>query len=206
MDIIDRVLTFRKSGKVMLACAMLALSMSCREACQTSPGERYLNEKYLSSPGVNPFAGDKGEMPIFGTIDQIATEFVGQKGKTYMFSLGFQPTTENISEFEKILRDDFDGEIEIYTNGRPYRTIRYKDFDSFVWHPGKDAYGPVYNFKIESSDIRYSFRPRIRSNKAYTYSFYLNRVRKSFNERFNDFFKLQTQNVGQQAVDAKRLA
>jgi len=162
-----------------------------------------LNEKYLSSQGENPFAEDSEEMSVSGTIDQVATEFYGEKGKIYMFSLGFQPTTNDISEFEQILRNDFDGEIEIYTNSKPYKTIRYKDFDSFAWHPGNDVYGPVYNFKIEPGpagySIKYSFRPKIRSNKLYTYSFYLQRV--SFGERLKNLFRLKTQDGQSKRAD-----
>jgi len=142
---------------------------------------------------------DKGEMPVSGTIDQVATEFYGVKGKIYMFSLGFQPTTNDISEFEQILRNDFDGEIEIYKNGQPYKTIRYKDFNSFIWHPGDNIYGPEYNFKIEDYSVRYSFRPKIRSNRPYTYSLYIQRI--SFGARLKNLFKLKIQNKREQYAD-----
>jgi len=194
----------RKLGTVTLVCGTLAVCLSYLEAaCHTCLGDKHLNDEYLASPGVNPFAGDKGDMPVSGTIDQIATEFIGEKGKTYMFSLGFRPTTQNIFEFEQILRNDFDGEIEIYTDGKPYKTMRYKDFDSFAWHPGKDLYGPVYNFKIEygAYTTSYSFRPKIRSDKPYTYSFYIQRIRKSFVERLSNLFNSKTHDEKRQHTD-----
>ena len=104
---------------------------------------------------------DSQYTPWKGTIDQIATQFIGKKGETYMFSIGFRPTTDNMAEFEQILRNDFAGEIEIFIEGKPHSIINYNDFDSFMWSPGNDTYSTVYYLTIDSNDTMYSFRPRI---------------------------------------------
>ena len=183
---------------LLLGISTLCLCFSM--ACSGSPNDKYLNKKYeMNSFESNTY---RDGLAVSGTIDQVATEFTSNpllKGKTYMFSLGFLPTTYNIAEFEQILRNDFDGEIEILHEGKPYSIINYNDFDSFAWSPGKDAYGPVYYFSVSnSSGVAYSFKPKIRAKEACAYSFNIQRVRRSFGKPVNDLIKSPTKDVRKQ--------
>jgi|GEM_PF-4397707 len=147
--------------------------------CVENEKDKLLNEKYEKN-SLESFTYKEG-MTVAGTIDQLATEI--EKEGVYMIHLGFHPTTDNIADFEQMLRNDFDGEIEIFSRDgfmKPYCTISYHDFASFAWSPLKDTYGPVYYFEAKSPgrySRGYSFRPKIRSNVAHTYSLYLQRVK-----------------------------
>ena len=181
----NKTLKFSLNGLTALC---LCFAMAC-----SLPNDKRLNKKYESND-LNSITYKEG-MTVSGTLYRIATEI--EKKGTYMIHLGFHPATADISDFEQILRNDFDGEIEIFSrDGRPYQTIRYQDFVSFAWSPGKDAYGPVYYFYAESPgpySSGYMFSTKIRSNEAYVCSFYLQRVKKSFLENLSSFFKSETQ-------------
>jgi len=169
-------------------------------ACSGSPNDKYLNNKYEK----NSFESNtyRDGLTVSGTIDQVATQFIGKKGETYMFSLGFQPTTDNITEFEQVLRNDFDGEIEIFQEGKLHSIIKYNEFNSFTWSPGKDTYGPVYYLIIDDPryTLNYSFMPKIRAKETCTYSFFLQRVRKSFSGYIAGFFKSKTNDGRKQYI------
>jgi len=173
---------------------MAVLYMCFSLACIENKEDKHLNKKYEKN--VLGSIAYREELTVSGTIDQIATQFIMEKGETYMFSLGFRPTTDNIAEFEQILRNDFNGEIEIFQDGKVHSIIKYHDFDSFVWSPGKDAYGPMYYLEVEHNDTNYSFRPKITAKEACAYSFYIQRVKKSFIKSVKNFFKLKMNDGG----------
>lgn len=157
----------------MIFVLCLGFSMACGK--QFEERQKQLNKKYEA----NSFESNtyKDGLTVSGTVEQVSTEFIRKKGETYMLFFGFRPTTDNIVEFEQILMNDFDGEIEIFQKGKPYFIINYHDYDAFTWSPSRDTYGPAYYLIIDSNDTNYSFKPKIRAKDAYTYSFSLKRIK-----------------------------
>ena len=123
----------------------------------------------------------------------IAPEMLGMKiEKTghYTIMLIFQPGVTPLPDFERDLRNNFTGEIEVFCGGMPYTTIYYEDFSHFAPAPVGSGYGPVYSLEVRKEPRTFDFHPRIRGRRFCRYGFSIARKeeRRSLKERLGQFF------------------
>ena len=108
-----------------------------------------------------------------------------EKEGRYNITLAFQPGDTPIADFERELRENVTGEIEIRHDNVHYKTIRFEEFTGFAPAPVGMGYGPTYSVNIEYGGLfksrfaYFDFYPRIRAKKPYRYAFSLRRQQRS---------------------------
>ena len=117
-----------------------------------------------------------------------------EKEGRYNITLAFQPGDTPIAEFERELRENVTGEIEIRHDNVHYKTIRFEEFTGFAPAPVGTGYGPTYSVNIEYGGLfksrfaYFDFYPRIRAKKPYRYAFSLRRQQRSGMAGWNSLF------------------
>lgn len=108
-----------------------------------------------------------------------------EKEGRYNIILAFQPGDTSMADFERELRDNVTGEIEIRHDNVHYKTIRFEEFTGFAPAPVGTGYGPTYSVNIEYGGLfksrfaYFDFYPRIRAKKPYRYAFSLRRQQRN---------------------------
>ena len=117
-----------------------------------------------------------------------------EKEGRYNITLAFQPGDRPIADFERELRENVTGEIEIRHDNVHYKTIRFEEFTGFAPAPVGTGYGPTYSVNIEYGGLfksrfaYFDFYPRIRAKKPYRYAFSLRRQQRSGMAGWNNLF------------------
>ena len=125
-------------------------------------------------------------------FEMIALRF--EKEGIYNITLAFQPGDTPIADFERELRENVTGEIEIRHDNVHYKTIRFEEFTGFAPAPVGTGYGPTYLVNIEYGGLfksrfaYFDFYPRIRAKKPYRYAFSLRRQQRSGMAGWNNLF------------------
>ena len=141
-------------------------------------------------------------------FEMIALRF--EKEGRYNITLAFQPGDTPIADFERELRDNVTGEIEIRHDNVHYKTIRFEEFTGFAPAPVGTGYGPTYSVNIEYGGLfksrfaYFDFYPRIRAKKTYRYAFSLRRQQRSGMAGWNNLFHSKEPDIQKSISSAER--
>ena len=133
-----------------------------------------------------------------------------EKEGRYNITLAFQPGDTPIADFERELRDNVTGEIEIRHDNVHYKTIRFEEFTGFAPAPVGTGYGPTYSVNIEYGGLfksrfaYFDFYPRIRAKKPYRYAFSLRRQQRSGMAGWNNLFHSKEPDIRNPIFAAER--
>ncbi|WP_146106364.1 hypothetical protein [Desulfobulbus oralis] len=141
-------------------------------------------------------------------FEMIALRF--EKEGRYNIILAFQPGDTPIADFERELRENVTGEIEIRHDNVHYKTIRFEEFTGFAPAPVGTGYGPTYSVNIEYGGLfksrfaYFDFYPRIRAKKPYRYAFSLRRQQRSGMAGWNNLLNSKEQDTQKSILSAER--
>lgn len=133
-----------------------------------------------------------------------------EKEGRYNITLAFQPGDTPIADFERELRENVTGEIEIRHDNVHYKTIRFEEFTGFAPAPVGTGYGPTYSVNIEYGGLfksrfaYFDFYPRIRAKKPYRYAFSLRRQQRSGTTGWNNLFHSKEPDIRNSIPSAER--
>lgn len=133
-----------------------------------------------------------------------------EKEGRYNITLAFQPGDTPIADFERELRENVTGEIEIRHDNVHYKTIRFEEFTGFAPAPVGTGYGPTYSVNIEYGGLfksrfaYFDFYPRIRAKKPYRYAFSLRRQQRSGMAGWNNLLHSKEPDIRNPIPSAER--